>query len=99
MKIQYPGIAGSIESDLKNLGSLLKMGRVFITKDRADSFIEARDSIIAEADYTIEANNLLRFREYFKDDEWIRIPVSIMEYTRPNLLVMEFIEGRPFTKR
>ena len=84
VKIQYPGIAGSIESDLRNLGSLLKVGRVFITKERAESFIEeARDTIIAEADYTIEARNLVRFREHFADDEWIRIPEPIMDYARP----------------
>ncbi|MEE2786481.1 MAG: AarF/ABC1/UbiB kinase family protein [Myxococcota bacterium] len=97
VKIQYPGIAGSIESDVRNLGSLLKLGRVFISKERADQFVEeARDAILAEADYTQEARNLERFRAHFKDFEGVRIPEPVLAYTRPNLLVMEFIEGQPF---
>ncbi|MCA9539178.1 MAG: AarF/ABC1/UbiB kinase family protein, partial [Myxococcales bacterium] len=55
VKVQYPGIAGSIDSDLRNLGSLLAVGRVFVTKERAAEFVaEARHAILTEADYRRE---------------------------------------------
>lgn len=94
VKVQYPGIADSIDSDLKNLGGLLKVGRVFISKDRAAAFIaEARDAIVAEANYLREGENLARFRALLADFEGIRVPEPIMEYTREQVLVMEFCEG------
>ncbi|MEZ4468918.1 MAG: AarF/UbiB family protein [bacterium] len=75
VKVQYPGVAASLESDLKNLGSLLKVGRVFMTREQADGFLdEARKAILQEADYLAEAQNLLEFRGLFADWPDIRIP-------------------------
>jgi predicted unusual protein kinase regulating ubiquinone biosynthesis (AarF/ABC1/UbiB family) len=97
VKIQYPGIADSIESDLENMGSLLKLGRVLMTRERADDIlVEAREAILQEADYLAEAKNLSRFRELFSEWEGVRIPEPIHELTRGQLLVMEFVEGVPF---
>lgn len=95
VKIQYPGIADSIESDLKNMASVLKVGRVFVTKERADGFVtEARDAILAEADYRREGANLARFEAMLADD-WpdVRIPEPVPEYTAEQVLVMGFCEG------
>lgn len=92
VKVQYPGIADSIDSDLKNLGSMLKVGRVFVTKERADGFIaEARDAIVAEADYRREGENLARFRELLSGFEGVRIPEPIR--ATEQVLVMEFCAG------
>lgn len=92
VKVQYPGIAESIDSDLKNLGSMLKVGRVFVTKERADGFIaEARDAIVAEADYRREGENLARFRALLEGFEGVRIPEPII--ATEQVLVMEFCAG------
>lgn len=94
VKVQYPGIAESITSDLKNLGSMLKVGRVFVAKERADAFIaEARDVIIAEADYRREGANLTRFRELLADFEGVRVPAPIEGLVTEQVLVMEFCAG------
>lgn len=95
VKIQYPGIADSIESDLRNMASMLKVGRVFVTKERADGFVaEARDAILAEADYRREGQNLARFRAMLADD-WpdVRIPEPVPGLTAEQVLVMGFCEG------
>ncbi len=95
VKIQYPGIADSIESDLKNMASMLKVGRVFVTKERADGFVEeARDTILAEADYRREGRNLARFSEMLAED-WpdFQVPEPVPEYTAEQVLVMGFCEG------
>lgn len=95
VKVQYPGIKASLDSDMKNLGSLLKIGRVFLTKARAEAFMqESREAILMEADYTREADNLAWFREAFADQPQIRIPEPIMALTTSEVLVMEFIEGK-----
>ena len=97
VKIQYPGVRDSIDSDLKNVRGLLKLGRAFTSQERLDALMkEARDSIVRESDYTIEANNLVRFRSHFAGWAHIRIPEPIMEWSRPGLLVMEYIDGVPF---
>jgi predicted unusual protein kinase regulating ubiquinone biosynthesis (AarF/ABC1/UbiB family) len=97
VKVQYPGIAQSIESDMNHLGRMLRLGRVLMSKERADAFVEeARQTIMAESDYRQEAQNLLRFRTLFADWDSVRIPEPILEYSRETVLVMEFIEGQPF---
>jgi predicted unusual protein kinase regulating ubiquinone biosynthesis (AarF/ABC1/UbiB family) len=95
VKVQYPGIAKSLDSDLKNLGSLLTMGRVFMTKDKAEGFLdEARRAILQETDYLAEAQNLVKFRALFADWPDVRIPEPYLEFCRPTVLVMQFLEGR-----
>lgn len=94
VKVQYPGIHDSLESDLKNLGSMLKMGRVFMTKEKVDGFInEAREAILGETDYLAEAHSLQRFVDFFDGRPGIKVPAPIMEHCRKDLLVMEFVEG------
>jgi len=97
VKVQYPGIVQSIDTDMNNLRRMLRLGRVFMTKERADAFVEeARTTIMAESDYTTEAENLRRFRKHFADWDDIRIPEPIDEFTRKTVLVMEYIDGEPF---
>ncbi len=97
VKVQYPGVIDSIDSDMKNLRHLLRLGRMYITPAKADEFTaEARRSIMAESDYRIEAANLERFGKLFEDWEHIRIPKPVPEYTRRTLLMMDFIDGVPF---
>jgi predicted unusual protein kinase regulating ubiquinone biosynthesis (AarF/ABC1/UbiB family) len=98
-KIQYPGVADSIESDLKNVASLLKLGRVVMTRERADMFVEeARDTITREADYTIEAENLRRFNQHLSEWKGIRIPQPIEGGVFPSVLMMDFMDGDPFVE-
>lgn len=95
VKVQYPGVVASLDADLKNLASVLKLGRVFMTKERADGFVqEARDAILSEADYRAEGEQLARFRELFAGREGVRVPAPVLEHTRETVLVMELVEGR-----
>lgn len=94
VKIQYPGIAESLESDLRNLGTLLKVGRVIMTKERVDGFVaEARAALLSEADYEKEAENLVFFRALLADVPGVRAPEPYLEFCRKTVLVMEFIAG------
>ena len=94
VKVQYPGIAGTIASDMKNLGSLLTLMRASVPKERIDTYLEEVTEVIqAESDYLKEAENLERFHMVLKDLPGVRVPVPVHELTRKNVLVMEFLQG------
>ncbi len=94
VKIQYPGVLESLEADLKNLGSLLTLGRAFVDKRRLDEYLaECRKAVIEEADYELEARNLRRFHELLQDREGLRAPRPYEEWTRPTVLTMELVHG------
>ena len=94
VKIQYPGIADTIESDLKNLGSLLNLARAKVPRERVDAYLEEVTEVIKrESDYLHEADTLERFQTVLRDVEGVRVPIPHYELTRKNLLTMQFIEG------
>lgn len=95
VKVQYPGITSTLDSDLRNLGAVLSMGRVFLSKERLDQFIdEARGAILDEADYELEARTLGKFRRLLASRPGIRVPEPFPEFTAKGVLTMEYIEGR-----
>lgn len=94
VKVQYPGIADTLSSDMQNLGSLLVMARAALPKDRVDGYLdEVRSVIERESDYLNEADNLERFQIILKDVEGVRVPIPVHELTRKNVLVMEYLDG------
>jgi predicted unusual protein kinase regulating ubiquinone biosynthesis (AarF/ABC1/UbiB family) len=94
IKVQYPGVAESLESDLSNLASMLNLGRVLVDRRRLDDYLaEVRLAIIAEADYEAEGRNLDRFHAILAEREGVRVPRHYAEWTRPTVLTMEFVAG------
>jgi predicted unusual protein kinase regulating ubiquinone biosynthesis (AarF/ABC1/UbiB family) len=94
VKVQYPGIADTIRSDMKNLGTLLNVMRVQLPKERVDSYVEEFTQVLErESDYVREADNLERFCVLLGKLPGVRVPAPVHEFTRKNLLVMEFLDG------
>ncbi|MGP8320146.1 MAG: ABC1 kinase family protein, partial [Methanosarcinaceae archaeon] len=54
---------------------------------------EFEDMLHRELDYMVEAMNVKRFRENFKDFEDVLIPDVYLDHCRKNILVMDFMEG------
>lgn len=97
VKIQYPGISDSLESDLSNIERFMAIGRPLLPKERAQGFIEElKAAFEQEADYEGEAHKLEEFNRHFADWPQIRVPKPYLELCTPRLLVMEFIEGEVF---
>ena len=95
VKVQYPGIADTIVSDMRNLGGLLSLARAQLPKERVDAYLEEVTSVIqAESDYLKEAENLERFQFVLKDLPGVRVPTPVHELTRKNVLVMEYLSGQ-----
>ncbi len=95
VKVQYPGVADALESDLKTLKSMLIYARAVMDKERLEAYLaEIRSIMEQELDYTNEGRNLERFQGILADREGVRSPAPVLEWTRPTVLVMEYMEGR-----
>ncbi|XP_026860530.2 atypical kinase COQ8B, mitochondrial isoform X2 [Electrophorus electricus] len=96
MKIQYPGVAESIRSDINNLMSVLKMSVVFPDGLFADSSLEVLKRELAwECDYRREAECTKRFRTLLEGDPVFRVPEAIDEFSTSRVITMELVNGVP----
>lgn len=94
VKVQYPGVANSIDSDLNNIlmfltaSSLLPAG-LFLDKTIANARVELK----WECDYIREAQNLIRFEEMVKDYPEYKVPKVYHNLCGEHVLTMEKMEG------
>ncbi|CAG06439.1 unnamed protein product, partial [Tetraodon nigroviridis] len=96
VKIQYPGVAESIHSDINNLMSVLKMSVALPEGLFADSSLEVLQRELAwECDYRREAECAKRFRSLLEGDDFFQVPEVIDELSGSRVLVMELIQGVP----
>ena len=96
LKIQYPGVAKSIDSDVDNLAMFLNMARLLPRElDVSDIIDEAKRQLRQEADYLTEAANLERYHELLADDDRFIIPRVHRDFSTKRVLAMDWIEGEP----
>ncbi|XP_039987718.1 atypical kinase COQ8B, mitochondrial isoform X2 [Xiphias gladius] len=99
MKIQYPGVAESIHSDINNLMSVLKMSVVLPEGLFADSSLEVLQRELAwECDYKREAECAKKFRSLLEGDEFFQVPEVIDELSGKRVLAMELVQGVPLDR-
>uniref|UniRef100_A0A673INK9 AarF domain-containing protein kinase 4 n=1 Tax=Sinocyclocheilus rhinocerous TaxID=307959 RepID=A0A673INK9_9TELE len=99
MKIQYPGVAESIRSDINNLMSVLKMSVVLPDGLFADSSLEVLQRELAwECDYKREAECAKRFRNLLKDDPVFVVPEVFDELSGRRVITMELVHGVPLDR-
>ncbi len=94
VKVQYPGIGETIESDLWQLRKVLGATGLVGRKDEADLvFSELKDRLAEELDYEQEAANMARFRHYFAGHHAIKVPADHPEFSSRRVLTMERLDG------
>ncbi|MBN3278026.1 COQ8B kinase, partial [Polyodon spathula] len=99
MKIQYPGIAQSIRSDVNNLLSVLKLSVVLPAGLFADSSIDTLQRELEwECDYNREAASAKRFRALLKGDPFFCVPEVVDELTTKRIIAMELVSGVPLDR-
>ncbi|KAF0901798.1 hypothetical protein E2562_006258 [Oryza meyeriana var. granulata] len=99
MKIQYPGVADSIESDIENVRLLLTYTNLIpkgLFLDRAMKV--AKLELARECDYVLEATNQKRYKELLSDSEGYYVPKVIDELSSKKVLTSEFVPGFPIDK-
>jgi predicted unusual protein kinase regulating ubiquinone biosynthesis (AarF/ABC1/UbiB family) len=98
VKVQYPGVAEAVETDLRNAAVLLPLVRRLAPGLDAKAILnELRDRIGEELDYELEAQNHRRVARAFRDHPFIRVPDVITTMSTRRVLITEFVEGRGFT--
>uniref|UniRef100_A0A671TNV3 Coenzyme Q8B n=1 Tax=Sparus aurata TaxID=8175 RepID=A0A671TNV3_SPAAU len=99
MKIQYPGVAESIHSDINNLMSVLKMSVILPEGLFADSSLEVLQRELAwECDYKREAECAKKFRSLLEGNELFQVPEVIDELSGRRVLAMELVQGVPLDR-
>ena len=95
VKVQYPGVDESCDSDLKQLRLALRLGGLLkMPKASVDQlFAEIRERLKEELDYENEARNIRLFRRFHQDQPWVRIPAVIDSHSTRRVLTLELVEG------
>lgn len=96
VKIQYPGVAQSIQSDVQNLLALLKMSVGLPEGLFAEQSLQALQQELAwECDYRREAACAQTFRKLLADDTFFRVPAVVQDLCTARVLGMELAGGIP----
>ncbi|KAL4499838.1 hypothetical protein ABPG72_015187 [Tetrahymena utriculariae] len=94
VKVQYPGVKESIDSDLNNLRRLMIYTGVFPKQMFLDRLIDySRKELHEECNYTLEAEKQIKMYNFLKDDEDFTIPRIIENLSTERIMVSELIEG------
>ncbi|MBI3556568.1 MAG: AarF/ABC1/UbiB kinase family protein [Deltaproteobacteria bacterium] len=97
VKVQYPGISKTLDSDLKNAGLLDTLSTfLFRGQERGTFVAELRERLMEECDYLKEAANQEHFRELYSQDARVVIPRVFREFSTRRVLTTEFIQAKSF---
>jgi len=97
VKIQYPGIAEALDADLRNAGTIVRLGRALAPGLDAKAIAkELRERVMEELDYEYEAQNQRTFSRAYRDHPFIYVPEVITRLSRRRVLVTELVEGLDF---
>ncbi|MEZ4444055.1 MAG: AarF/ABC1/UbiB kinase family protein [Polyangiaceae bacterium] len=97
VKVQYPGIADTIDSDMRLLEKLADSWLV-LTRSRIEieeTFEEMRSILHLEADYEAELRHLQAFHAHLRDDDRFVVPTPYPELSTARVLTMSWEEGTP----
>jgi predicted unusual protein kinase regulating ubiquinone biosynthesis (AarF/ABC1/UbiB family) len=96
IKVQYPGVRASIDSDIDNLATLLRLPGILPREmDIAPVLAEAKRQLHLEADYSAEARNLDAFGRFLADSTTFRLPELDPALSTRQVLAMSYVESDP----
>src|SRR5262249_38622294 len=96
LKIQYPGVARSIESDVDNLVAALRLARLLPRDlELAELAVEAKRELHEEADYAGEAERLRRYGGLLQGDPAFVVPRVHADLTTPRILATDRLPRLP----
>ncbi len=94
-KLQYPGMTGAMEQDLRQLKRGLGVFSLVGSAIRQDEvYTELAERMREELDYTREASHLRLYRLMLKDVAEVSVPEPVEELTTSRLLTMAWTPGR-----
>jgi predicted unusual protein kinase regulating ubiquinone biosynthesis (AarF/ABC1/UbiB family) len=94
IKIQYPGIKQSINSDVDNVASLIKMTGLLPKNMQLKPLLAAaKQQLHDEADYILEGQRMQQYAQIIADDPIFVMPELDEQYSTANILAMTFVDG------
>lgn len=93
VKVQYPGVADSIKSDLKMVKSVAPRIINAAQSEIAPYFDEVEARLLEEADYCQELRNSIEFKEQCKDVEGVIFPNYYEEMSSDRVITMDWMDG------
>src|SRR5215212_8189602 len=97
VKIQYPGVAEAVETDLRNAMLLLPLvKRIAPGLDAKALASEMRERIGEELDYELEAQNQRRIERLTRGHPFLRVPRVHTRLSTRRVLVSDYVEGERF---
>ena len=96
IKVQYPGVRESIDADVDNVATLLRISGLLPKElDIAPLLAAAKIQLAEEADYVREGEQMERFAKLLADSPDFVVPTLERDFTTDQVLAMSFVEGRP----
>jgi predicted unusual protein kinase regulating ubiquinone biosynthesis (AarF/ABC1/UbiB family) len=96
IKVQYPGVRASIDSDVDNMATLLRLpGLLPRGMDVVPLMAEAKRQLHCEADYLAEARHLAQFGALLSGSEMFVLPALHHDLCKPQVLAMTYVESAP----
>lgn len=97
VKVQYPGIARSITSDLRNVGLLRRVVAAAFPGFDVNTFVdEVAVRLREEVDYVREAESQEMFARYYDGHPVIRVPHVVPALSTARVLTSELVSGSSF---
>ena len=95
VKVQYPGVAGSIGSDVDNVATLLRVSNLLPPALNLKPLLaEAKRQLAEEADYRREGEQMRAYAGRLAGDPRYLVPELFEPLTTGRVLAMSFVEGR-----
>lgn len=96
VKVQYPGVARSIDSDVANVGTLMRLSGLLPKGFDITPFLEeARTQLHKETDYLREGRHMRAFGKRLAGAARFDVPVFHEDWSTTRILTMSFLHGQP----
>jgi predicted unusual protein kinase regulating ubiquinone biosynthesis (AarF/ABC1/UbiB family) len=97
VKVQYPGVAAAVRSDLQNIGLILRLAkRIAPGLEPKAIGQEISERIHDELDYELEAQNQRTLARIFRGHPFIVVPDVVTSLSRERVMVSEYLHGTGF---
>ena len=95
IKVQFPGVKQSIDSDLATLKFIMKTSGMLPENFPLEHYLsQCGDLLKRETDYELEAENINLFSGFLNGSKVIHVPKVYNKLSTDQTLTMSFLEGR-----
>jgi ubiquinone biosynthesis protein len=101
IKVRRPGVKQLVLTDLELLKEIFRLIENYLKKqgllNPEELLRTVEKTLLKELDYTIEARNLIHFRNFYKEQTDFTVPEPFKELSGERVLIMELVHGCKIT--